>query len=196
MKLAKTIWDKLSSVDVTEQTTQKNGYTYLTWCWAWAKLMESFPTAVYRFEPEHSLPDGSVMCQCEITITDGQETVSHSMWLAVMDHRNKAIQNPDATQVNKARMRCLVKCIAMFGLGAYIYANEDIPTGVIKEQSENISEAQHDEIKERLHACGANEKDFLKYFKVECLSDLKVSQITKVNSAITAKEKRNKEQAA
>jgi hypothetical protein len=31
------------------------------------------------------------------------------MWLPVMDHRNKAIQNPDAFARNTCKMRCLVK---------------------------------------------------------------------------------------
>ena len=30
--------------------------------------------------------------------------------------------------INKAIMRCLTKCLAMFGLGLYIYAGEDLPT--------------------------------------------------------------------
>ena len=47
--------------------------------------------------------------------------------LPVMDHRNKPIQNPDAFQVNTAIMRCLTKCLAMHGLGLYIYAGEDLP---------------------------------------------------------------------
>jgi hypothetical protein len=44
-----------------------------------------------------------------------------------MDHRNKAIANPDAFAVNKNLMRCLAKAIAMHGLGLYIYAGEDLP---------------------------------------------------------------------
>ena len=46
-----------------------------------------------------------------------------------MDNRNRAITNPDAFSVNTAVMRCLAKCIAMFGLGLYIYAGEDLPEG-------------------------------------------------------------------
>jgi len=44
-----------------------------------------------------------------------------------MDHSNKAIQNPNARQINDARMRCWVKAIALHGLGLYIYAGEDVP---------------------------------------------------------------------
>ena len=33
------------------------------------------------------------------------------------------------TDINKTIMRCLVKNLAMFGLGLYIYAGEDLPEG-------------------------------------------------------------------
>jgi hypothetical protein len=49
------------------------------------------------------------------------------MWLPVMDYKNKAIPNPDARAVSDTRMRCLTKCLAMYGLGHYIYAGEDLP---------------------------------------------------------------------
>ena len=49
------------------------------------------------------------------------------MFLAVMDFKNKAVPNPNAMDINNSRMRCLVKNIAMFGLGLYIYAGEDLP---------------------------------------------------------------------
>ena len=45
-----------------------------------------------------------------------------------MDNRNNAIQNPNSRQVNDTKMRCLVKCLAMYGLGHYIYAGEDVPS--------------------------------------------------------------------
>jgi ectoine hydroxylase-related dioxygenase (phytanoyl-CoA dioxygenase family) len=53
--------------------------------------------------------------------------VSRACWLPVMDYKNKAIKSPDAFAVNTAIMRCLAKCIAMHGLGLYVYAGEDLP---------------------------------------------------------------------
>ena len=47
--------------------------------------------------------------------------------MPVMDHRNNAIANPDARKISDTKMRCLTKCLAMFGLGHYIYAGEDLP---------------------------------------------------------------------
>ena len=52
---------------------------------------------------------------------------ARTMQLPVMDHRNRAIANPDAFAVNTAMQRALVKAIALHGLGLYIYAGEDLP---------------------------------------------------------------------
>ena len=63
------------------------------------------------------------MVSCTVTAFDKPMT----MHLPVMDYKNKAIVNPDAFAVNTAMMRCLVKAIALHGLGLYIYAGEDLP---------------------------------------------------------------------
>ena len=72
------------------------------------------------------------------------EELTHEMWLPVMDGANKAMKNKPYTydtrykkgvvveaatmfDINKTIMRCLAKNLAMFGLGLYIYAGEDLP---------------------------------------------------------------------
>lgn len=40
--------------------------------------------------------------------------------------------------INKAIMRCLTKNLAMFGLGLYIYAGEDLPTECCEMQAEEV----------------------------------------------------------
>jgi hypothetical protein len=51
-----------------------------------------------------------------------------------MDHRNKAIKDPDAFAINTAIVRCMTKTISMHGLGLYIYAGEDLPEGEEEEK--------------------------------------------------------------
>ena len=79
------------------------------------------------------------MCSTEVTIKG--ETLE--MWLPVMDGANKAmkleayeyttrygkksVKGATMFDINKTIMRCLVKNLAMFGLGHYIYAGEDLP---------------------------------------------------------------------
>jgi len=117
------VWKKLSVIDCSKHVEKKGQLSYLSWTWAWSVLMEHYPSSSYVFHPETSLDNGSVMVSCTVTV-EGQ---SHTMWLPVMDNRNNSITNPDTRKISDARMRCLVKAIAMHGLGIYIYAGEDLP---------------------------------------------------------------------
>lgn len=126
----KEIWSKLSSIDCSKHIEKKNGLSYLSWAWAWGVLMEHFPEATFEFDTPQSQPDGTMMVFCTISIGEA----SRRMWLPVMDYKNKAIINPDSFAINTANMRCLVKCMALFGLGLYIYAGEDLPLFVDPEK--------------------------------------------------------------
>jgi hypothetical protein len=59
-----------------------------------------------------------------------------------MDHRNNSIANPSSRQVSDSRMRCLVKCLAMFGLGHYIYAGEELPRDTISDEQAKMLSAK------------------------------------------------------
>ena len=175
------IWATLSQVDVSGRIEKKQNLSFLSWSWAWGTLMEHYPQAEYSFqEPAGAQKDGSVMVYCTVTI-DG---LSRQMWLPVMDFKNQAISNPDAVQVNKAKMRCLVKCLAMFGLGHYIYAGEDLPSAEADKAAEKIkqelnppkmNDETHAEIVKLMDSTKADEQEFLKYFKVSQISDLSQS---------------------
>ena len=116
------IWDTLSKIDVSKHVEKKNGLSYLSWTWAWGVLMEEYPHAEYSFSAPEVHPDGTVTIHCDIMIGH----CHRSMWLPVMDYKNNAIKNPDARKISDTKMRTLVKCLAMFGLGHRIYAGEDI----------------------------------------------------------------------
>jgi hypothetical protein len=117
------IWQTLSAIDCREHTEKKGGFDYLSWTWAWAMVKERFPAASYRLEDDIMYLDGTMEVRVTVTIDDLQ----HTMWLPVLNFKNAAISKPNAFDINSARMRCLVKCLAMFGLGHYIYAGESAP---------------------------------------------------------------------
>ena len=126
----KEIWLTLSTIDCSKHVEKKNGLSYLSWAWAWGVLMKYYPEAEFQFAEPKSQPDGTMMVFCTVKIGDHSRT----MWLPVMDYKNKAIVNPDSFAINTANMRCLVKCMALFGLGLYIYAGEDLPLFVEPEK--------------------------------------------------------------
>tara|TARA_R110000796_G_C14560052_1_gene434752 strand:+ start:900 stop:1424 length:525 start_codon:yes stop_codon:yes gene_type:complete len=123
MSKEKEIWQTLSAINVNDHANVKNGFTYLAWTWAWATLQENYPTSSYRFKDDKVHTGGSVEVWCELTV----EGTTREMWLAVTDFRNKPVIDPTCDLIANARMRCLVKAIAMFGLGHYIYAGESMP---------------------------------------------------------------------
>lgn len=114
------VWKTLSRIDVSEGVEKKGGLDYLSWAYAWAKLMEHYPDSTYEFHDPAFLPDGSVMVRASVTVLG----TTHTMQLPVLDHRNKPIQNPNSFDFNSAQMRCLVKAIAMHGLGVGLYLGD------------------------------------------------------------------------
>ena len=134
-----TTFEMLSSINVNKFVEKKNGLTYLSWAYAWSETKKNCPSATYTIgETEYDDATG-FMCHTEVTI-DG-ETLG--MWLPVMDGANKSMRKVGYTyttrygekqvapattfDINKTIMRCLVKNLAMFGLGIYIYAGDDLP---------------------------------------------------------------------
>lgn len=124
-------FEQAFAINVNDKTESKGGLTYLSWAWAWAEFKKIYPDATYEVERhgESGLPyvadETGYMVFTRVTA----ENITHGMWLPVMDYKNKTINRGEATMfdVNKTIMRCLTKNLAMFGLGLYIYAGEDLP---------------------------------------------------------------------
>ncbi len=140
----KDVWDNLSKIDCSDKVEKKMNLSYLSWAWAWGVLQEHYPQATYLFYqgendiPYVQFPDGTAEVRCRVSI----DNLTREMTLSVMDNRNNAIQNPNSRQVNDTKMRCLVKCLAMYGLGHYIYAGEDVPSSdkeEPKQESKNMA---------------------------------------------------------
>ena len=157
-------WEILSKIDVSEYTEKKGNLTFLSWTWAWKVLMEHYPDSVYEFAPNEYHPDDSVTVHCTLTV-DG---MTRSMWLPVMDNRSNSVSKPTSRQISDSKMRCLVKAIAMFGLGAYIYAGEDLP-----EDNSTISDAQIENLKKLLEETQSDVVAF-------CENKMKVSSLNKI----------------
>lgn len=119
----KSAFERLAAINVGPHTEKKNGLTYLSWAWAWDQLLRQDPTASYEYLEPKSFGGDTWMVYCAVTAFG----VTRTAHLPVMDHRNKAIANPDAFAINTAMQRALVKAIALHGLGLYIYAGEDLP---------------------------------------------------------------------
>jgi hypothetical protein len=150
----KSVFETLSAINVNDKVEKKNGLTYLSWAWAWGEVKKVYPSASYRIIRD--LNTGEIytysktlgyMVMTEVEI----EGEALEMWLPVMDGANKPMKSEpytyqstkwesgrkilidktvdaaDMFDINKTLMRCLTKNLAMFGLGHYIFAGEDLP---------------------------------------------------------------------
>ena len=145
-------FDALYSLDMNDKIEKRENLSYLSWANVWAEFKRAYPSATYRIvkDPITNLPyfadeRTGIVVYTEVTADD----VIHEMWLPVMNASNKAMRLEPYTyrvfdkfkkeyvertveaasmfDINKTIMRCLVKNLAMFGLGLYIYAGEDVP---------------------------------------------------------------------
>lgn len=184
--LAARVWANLKDINVNKNTEKKGNLTYLSWSWAWSTLMEHYPDSYYAFN-ESQKENGTVMVECTLSIHEGEECVTRSMWLSVMNYNNKAIVNPSTSDISNTRMRCLVKVMAMFGLGHYIYAGEDIPKAEAeaKDITQPIDKAQAQRINEMLDYTGTDVQKFLGHYRINSVSELPQSHHEQVYSALS-----------
>lgn len=144
-------FEELLKLNVNDKIEKKNGLSYLSWGYAVAEFTKAYPDFTYEikmFDGKPYIYDDNTGYMVFTSITaDGQ---TKEMWLPVMDNNNKSMKNKpyayktsygekmvaQATMfdINKTIMRCLVKNMAMFGLGLYIYNGEDLPEQVKEEK--------------------------------------------------------------
>ena len=121
-------FEEVYAINVNDKTEKKGQLTYLSWAWAWAEFKKAYPNATYKVDQFNGLfctGNEKVGYMVRTEVTAGEQT--YEMWLPVMDMRNNTVLAPKMTEINKTIMRCLTKNLAMFGLGLYIYAGEDLP---------------------------------------------------------------------
>lgn len=179
-------WETLSKIDCNAYVEKKGRFSYLSWTWAWSMVKELYPLAQYTIEPDITYPDSTMEVRCTVTI----DALSHTMWLPVINSNNKAIANPNAFDVNSSRMRCLVKCLAMFGLGHYIYAGESVPQQGDSEAPATITDEQAANIKARLAATKSDVKAFCYALKIENVDAMPANAYAMAEAMITKKEAR------
>jgi hypothetical protein len=126
----KSVFEQLSSLNLSSKTEKRGNLTYLSWAHAWAECKKLFPDmtrTVYESDTcMNYFTDGSTAwVKVGVTI-QGQE---HIDYLPIMDMRNQSVPlaNLTSMQVNKTIQRSTVKAMALQGLALNIYAKEDFP---------------------------------------------------------------------
>tara|TARA_Y100000996_G_scaffold383839_1_gene340101 strand:+ start:3313 stop:3801 length:489 start_codon:yes stop_codon:yes gene_type:complete len=133
----KQIWETFSNIEFdpndvsfneakNKQTGEVTKLFYLKWSVALRILAEHYPDYEIEFERFDRggkvydvmyYPNECCSVHCTITING----VSRNMWLAVTNYKHDAVTNPDARDISDSKMRCMVKCLSLFGLGKEMY---------------------------------------------------------------------------
>lgn len=181
---------KFLEMNVNDHTEKKNGLTYLSWSWAWQKVLEVAPTATYTvLKNADGLPCfGNAKMGYMVYTTVTIESITHEMWLPVMDNRNKSILEPTTFDINKAVMRCLTKNLAMFGLGAYIYAGEDLPESETKQEPTKIGHEQAASLTVLALRKGIAIESIVTNYKLKALADMTLEMLEHCTSSLNKRE--------
>jgi len=107
-----TVWNTLSKVDLTGKTENKGQFTYLKWSYAVSEMNKHYPQHHVTYE------DGSQEIYCRIEI----DNLYKEIWYPVTKSDAKTpLIKAGCFDMNTNKMRAMVKCMSLFGLGISIY---------------------------------------------------------------------------
>ncbi len=167
-------FSKLAQIDCSEHVEKKGRFSYLSWAWAVKKLREVDPTATWEVKRFDGVPYLKTDCGYFVEVEVTVQGLPLSQIHPILNNQNKPIAEPNSFDINTSIQRCLVKAIALHGLGLYIYAGEDLP------------EIQEDPITpQQVGAIKVNIKNLAKLRKIDedtVKGHLNISEITELTS--------------
>ena len=199
---------RLNAINVNEHVEKKCGFSNLSGPYAVAQLRLADASATWEVRRFDGLPylatEAGVFVEVAVTVNG----VTLSQIHPVLDGRNRPLLAPSAFDINSSLQRCLVKAIALHGLGLYIYAGEDLPQPVSSDAAndpvhhapqperpslasdrppvrsqdgrERINKAQQAQIHKLAIEVGVSLDRVLSYFGVAELKDIAASDFLRV----------------
>lgn len=208
---------RLFQIDVAQYVEKKGQFNYLSWPYAVAQLRMADPQAHWEVKRFEGLPylvtDLGVFVEVAVTV----EGITLSQIHPVLDAKNRPIMAPTSFDINTSIQRCLVKAIALHGLGLSIYAGEDLPladaadesvAGTVKtdktpakvaafpspERGDAVTPAQVRYIERLISETGTERQKVLDYFGIAQLEDIAKSEASRVIRSL--EQARNRKEAA
>ena len=126
----KDVWKTLRAVDTSKIEYQKSGLSYVGWADAWACMMEHYPESTYNFpDPTFYGLEDNKTCEVNCSVSIGDLTREFSLPVMTAMMPMKSIPNPTSRDISDAKARCLVKVLAMFGLGLHLWEKQNNKPG-------------------------------------------------------------------
>ena len=160
-------FDALYEMNLGDKVEKKDGLSYLTWSEAWKAFKEIYPSATFRVVPNPDTklpyfvdPQIGIMVFTEVTADDMTQqcflpVLNSSMKpmrleaynYTVYDKQNKrqiekTCEAASMFDINKTIMRCLVKNLALYGVGLKLYQGEDIPCENSDDATDNAADSK------------------------------------------------------
>ncbi|MFB7351932.1 Sak single strand annealing protein [Bacillus thuringiensis] len=178
-------FSKLAQIDCSEHVEKKGRFSYLSWAWAVKKLREVDPTATWEVKRFDGVPYLKTDCGYFVEVEVTVQGLPLSQIHPILNNQNKPIAEPNSFDINTSIQRCLVKAIALHGLGLYIYAGEDLP----EIQEDPVSSQQVGVIKlniKKLATLRTVDEDTIKgYLSITEITDLTKTQADEVIKKLT-----------
>ena len=189
---------RLNQINVSDHIEKKGDFSYLSWPYAVAQLRLADPTAVWEVRRYDGLPylktDTGYFVEVAVTVQNVTLTQIHP----VLDGKNRPIVEPTAFDINTSIQRCLVKAIALHGLGLYVYAGEDLPNGeeapqpkaVPIQRQRLITIGQQRFLEKLIVEAGWTEARLLDYFGIQSTAELPMAEFDRAMKALQQAKRR------
>ena len=183
------VFAELASVDCSKHIQHKNGFSYLSWPFAVEQLRKHCPDATWEvIRNENGEPfmvtQFGVFVEVAVTVAG----ITLSQIHPVLDYRNKPVAKPDPFQINTSIQRCLVKAIALHGLGLSIYGGEDVPKDVAAERKaeaeRTITAEEAGELRGVIDQTGYTEDEVCGWVKINRLEELPATKLERLMSGM------------
>src|SRR5207249_4915741 len=126
----------------------------------------------------------------EVAVT--VEGITLSQIHPVLDSKNRPLAEPTAFDINTSIQRCLVKAIALHGVGLSVYAGEDLPNGEEPPKptvtpihgQRTITPSQLRYLKRLIADAKSTEEHIKDYFNLDRLEDLPMREFDRALQAL------------
>ena len=189
---------RLNQINVSAQLEKKGDFSYLSWPYAVAQLRLADPTATWEVRRFGGLPYLKTETGYFVEVAVTVEAVTLSQVHPVLDGKNRPILEPTAFDINTSIQRCLVKAIALHGLGLYVYAGEDLPSGDEPSRrkvtplstARTITIGQQRYLQRLLAEAAWTEQKLCDYFGIEAIANLTIADFDRALTALKQAKRR------
>ncbi len=189
---------RLNQINVSAHLEKKGEFSYLSWPYAVAQLRLADPAAFWEVRRFDGLPYLKTATGTFVEVAVTVQGVMLSQIHPVLDGKNRPLAEPTAFDINTSIQRCLVKAIALHGLGLYVYAGEDLPNGeapaapkvTAMPTTRTITIGQQRFLERLIVEAGWTEARFLDYFGIQTAAELPMAEFERAMKGLQQAKRR------